>query len=229
MEIVSKQIPHIFRNRFLRDGDSFMMTTNSGGATGGSSGTFTPHYVWGQYEDGQSDIVGDFTSEANVSIGGDLRVDSSVDIYGNVEIGRNASIGGDLHCNSSANIKGRLSVGGNLITHTVLPSTPTAYNIGSDSSKFGSVYAVRNYVNYVYVSNDVSACDIYPKTTATYNLGSNSLKYLNFYGVNTNSVNVTASNVIVDSVLTAPVISQIQDKLTELENMILDVSARIGS
>ena len=229
MEIVSTQIPHIFRNRFLRDGDSFMMTTNSGGGSGGSSGTFSPHYVWGQYDDGQTDIVGDFTSEANVSIGGDLRVDSSVDIYGNVEIRRNASVGGDLYCNSSANIKGRLSVGGNLITHTVLPSTPTAYNIGSDSSKFGSIYAVRNYVNYVYVSNDVSACNIYPKTTATYNLGSNDLKYLNYYGVNVNSVNVTASNVIVDSVLTAPVISEIQDKLTELENMILDVSSRVGS
>ena len=205
MEIVSKQIPHIFRNRFLRDGDSFMMTTNSGSATGGSSGSFSPHYVWGQYDDGQTDIEGDFTTEANVSIGG------------------------DLYCNSSANIKGRLSVGGLLVTHNLEPSTPTAYNIGSDSSKYGSIHAVRNYVDYVYVANDTSAGNIYPKTTATYNLGSESLKYLNFYGVNTNSVNVTATNVVVDSVLTAPVISQIQDKLTELENMILDVSSRVGS
>lgn len=207
MEIVSKQIPHIFRNRFLRDGDSFMMTTNSGSATGGSSGSFSPHYVWGQYDDGQTDIEGDFTTEANVSIGGDLRVDSSVKIYGYVEIVRNASVGGDLRVNSSANINGRLSVGGLLLTHNLEPATPTAYNIGSDSSKYGSIHAVRNYVDYVYVTNDTSAGNIYPKATATYNLGSESLKYLNFYGVNTNCVNVTATNVIVDSVLTAPVIS----------------------
>ena len=93
MEIVSTQIPHIFRNRFLRDGDSFMMTTNSGGGSGGSSGTFAPHYVWGQYEDGQTDIVGDFVTSADASIGGNVQIDSSLKVSGNLRVANNASVG----------------------------------------------------------------------------------------------------------------------------------------
>lgn len=96
-------------------------------------------------------------------------------------------------------------------------------------SRYGSIYTVRNYVDYLNVTNDTSAGNIYPRTTATYNLGSEYLKYLNIYGVNTNSVNVTATNVSVGSTLSAPVISEIQAKLTELEDMILDVSSRVGS
>lgn len=204
MQIEVSQIPHRYRNRFLRDSGG-SVTVNNNSMSNSVSNSFYPVNIWGQYFDDTDDIKGDFTTEANVSIGG------------------------GLYCNSSANIKSRLSVGGLLKTHNLEPSTPTAYNIGSDSYKYGNIYAVRNYVDYVYVTNDTSAGNIYPKTTATYNLGSESLKYLNFYGVNTNSVNVTATNVSVGSTLTAPVICEIQDKLTELENMILDVSSRIAS
>ena len=204
MQIEVSQIPHRYRNRFLRDSGG-SVTVNNNGMSNSVSNSFYPVNIWGQYFDDTDDIKGDFTTEANVSIGG------------------------GLYCNSSANIKSRLSVGGLLKKHNLEPSTPTAYNIGSDSYKYGNIYAVRNYVDYVYVTNDTSAGNIYPKTTATYNLGSESLKYLNFYGVNTNSVNMTATNVSVGSTLTAPVISEIQDKLTELENMILDVSSRIAS
>jgi hypothetical protein len=206
MQIVVSQIPHRYRNRFLNNSGSVTVNKNSA-SNSAASNSFYPVNIWGQYFDDTDDIKGDFVSEANVSIGGKLYVNSSVNINDYVEIGHNASVGGDLYCNSSANINGRLSVGGLLLTHNMEPSTPTAYNIGSDSSRYGSIYAVRNYVNYVYVGNDISAGNIYPKTTATYNLGSASLKYLNFYGVNTNSVNVIATNVTVDSVLTAPVIS----------------------
>lgn len=157
MEIVSSQIPHQFRNRHLRHGDSFMMTS-SGGASGGASGSFYPHYIWGQYEDGQTDIVGDFVTEANVSIGGDLRVDSSVDIYGYVEVGRNVSIGGDLRVNSSVNINGRLSVTGNTSTANIYPRSNAAYSLGSSSYKYNYVYCVNsNSVNVTATNVTVSS------------------------------------------------------------------------
>lgn len=143
MEIVSKQIPHIFRNRFLRDGDSFMMTTNSGSATGGSSGSFSPHYVWGQYEDGQTDIVGDFVTSADVSIGGNVQIDSSLKVSGN------------LYVDSSVNVNGYLSVSGITTTHNLTPATATAY-IGSDSSKYRSIYSVNAYFTNVSVGGNSS-------------------------------------------------------------------------
>ena len=228
MQIVVSQIPHRYRNRFLNNSGSVTVNKTSA-SNSAASNSFYPVNIWGQYFDDTDDIKGDFVSESNVSIGGNLYVNSSVNINDYVEIEHNASVGGDFCCNSSVNVKGRLSVGGLLMTHNLEPSTPTAYNIGSDSSKYGSIYAVRNYVDYLNVTNDTSAGNIYPRTTATYNLGSESLKYQNIYGVNTNSVNVTATNVSVGSTLSAPVIIEIQAKLTELENMILDVSSRVGS
>lgn len=100
MEIISSQIPHIFRNRFMRDGTSYMMTNGSGGASGGSSGTFSPHYVWGQYDDGHTDIVGDFVTSADVSIGGNVQIDSSLKVSGNLSVTNNASVG-KLYVDSS--------------------------------------------------------------------------------------------------------------------------------
>ena len=144
MEIVSSQVPHKFRNRFMRDGNSFMMTSNSGGATGGSSGTFAPHYVWGQYEDGQTDIVGDFVTSADVSIGGNVFIDSSLKVSGN------------LYVDSSVNVNGYLSVSGITKTHNLTPATATAYDIGSDSSKYRSIYAVNAYFTNVSVGGNSS-------------------------------------------------------------------------
>ncbi len=138
MEIVSSQVPHKFRNRFMRDGNSLMMTSNSGGATGGSSGTFAPHYVWGQYEDGQSDIVGDFITSANASIGDNVQIDSSLIVGGNLRVTNNASVG-KMYVNSS------LFVGGQeiLVTKYVRTDVTTEQTIKSDlrlknSSNYGN-------------------------------------------------------------------------------------------
>lgn len=105
MDIISSQVPHKFRNRFMRDGTSYMMTNGSGGASGGSSGTFTPHYVWGQYDDGQTDIVGDFVTSADVSIGGNVQIDSSLKVSGNLSVTNNASVG-KLYVDTSLFIAG---------------------------------------------------------------------------------------------------------------------------
>lgn len=173
MEIVSTQIPHIFRNRFLRDGDSYMMTTNSGGGSGGSSGTFSPHYVWGQYEDGQTDIVGDFVTSADASIGGNVFIDSSLKVSGNLYVDssvsvnghlnvsglsslNNVSVGGNASLGGTLKVSGITTIGGALNTHNLTPATPTAYDIGSDSSKYGSVYAVNAYFTNVSVGGNAS-------------------------------------------------------------------------
>lgn len=138
MEIVSSQVPHKFRNRFMRDGNSFMMTSNSGGATGGSSGTFAPHYVWGQYEDGQSDIVGNFVTSADASIGGNVFIDSSLKVSGNLLVDNNASVG-KLYVDTS------LFVGGQEISVTkyVRTDVTTEQTVKSDlrlknSSNYGN-------------------------------------------------------------------------------------------
>lgn len=77
-----------------------MMTNGSGGASGGASGGFRPHYVWGQYDDGHTDIVGDFVTSADVSIGGNVQIDSSLKVSGNLSVTNNASVG-KLYVDSS--------------------------------------------------------------------------------------------------------------------------------
>ena len=118
MQIEVSQIPHRYRNRFLRD-NSGSVTVNKNSTSNSASNSFYPVNIWGQYFDDTDDIKGDFVSEANVSIGGKLYVNSSVNINDYVEIGHNASVGGYLYCNSSVNVNGRLSVGGLLMTHNL--------------------------------------------------------------------------------------------------------------
>ena len=146
MEIISSQVPHKFRNRFMRDGNSFMMTNESGGASGGASGGFRPHYVWGIYDDGQTDIVGDFVTSADASIGG------------NVSIGGNETVGGNLY------VDGGLTVEDDFETHSIYPQSDNSYYLGSSSLRWKHVYAKN--INVSDTLSGATITDIYDKLQA---------------------------------------------------------------
>ena len=69
MEITNSQVPHKYRNRFLRDsgGVTYVSGGNGSGSGGGGSYAFEPHYLWGQYFDDTQDINGDLTSTGTVT------------------------------------------------------------------------------------------------------------------------------------------------------------------
>lgn len=59
MQIEVSQIPHRFRNRFLRDNNGNVTYNNSGGSTTTTNtNTFNPVNIWGQYFDDTEDING---------------------------------------------------------------------------------------------------------------------------------------------------------------------------
>jgi len=49
MKIESQQIPHIYRNRFLRDGgaSTAVNISQSGSGSTTTTNTFNPVYIWG--------------------------------------------------------------------------------------------------------------------------------------------------------------------------------------
>ena len=177
-----------------------MMTTNSGGATGGSSGTFAPHYVWGQYEDGQTDIVGDFVTSADASIGGNVQIDSSLKVSGNLRVANNASVG-KLYVDTS------LFIAGNEISvsNYVRTDVTTEQTIKGNLRLKGS----GNYGNRL-LFGDGQYCYIHEDTD----------DHLLIHAAN---------GVNIDGTLSGTTITDIYDKLQELSDLIDDVSSRVGN
>lgn len=79
MQIEVSQIPHRYRNRFLRD-NSGSVTVNKNSASNSASNSFYPVNIWGQYFDDTEDIRGDLNNVGSVFAEGSLNVggDSSL-------------------------------------------------------------------------------------------------------------------------------------------------------
>lgn len=65
MQIEVSQIPHRYRNRFLRD-NSGSVTVNKNSTSNSASNSFYPVNIWGQYFDDTEDINGDFNTRGSV-------------------------------------------------------------------------------------------------------------------------------------------------------------------
>ena len=83
MKIESSQIPHIYRNRFLRDGaaSSAVNISQSGSGSTTTTNTFNPVYIWGQYFDDTEDINGDFTTNGSITADGSLSVNGDSSLH----------------------------------------------------------------------------------------------------------------------------------------------------
>ena len=67
MKIESQQIPHIYRNRFLRDGgESTVNISQSSAGTSTTTTAFKPVNLWGRYFDDSEDITGDLENVGSV-------------------------------------------------------------------------------------------------------------------------------------------------------------------
>lgn len=82
MKIESQQIPHIYRNRFLRDGAaSSAVNISQSGSGGGSNVTTTPFLpvnLWGNYFDDTEDINGDLSGVGSITADGSIFTSSDV-------------------------------------------------------------------------------------------------------------------------------------------------------
>ena len=81
MKIESSQIPHIYRNRFLRDSGNATIASNSKSSNMSAGGSFTPIYIWGQYVDDTEDINGDFTTNGSITADGSLSVNGDSSLH----------------------------------------------------------------------------------------------------------------------------------------------------
>lgn len=82
--ITITEIPHIFRNKYLKNtGNSF--TSSGGGDTTIAGNTFNPVYLWGQYFDDTENIDGDLTANGTVTA---LNLKgTNLDVNGTTKIG----------------------------------------------------------------------------------------------------------------------------------------------
>ena len=81
MEIINSQIPHKYRNRFLRDSGGGGNVSLIGGSSAGSRtirSEFEPHNLWGQYFDDTQDIDGDLTGVGDITATGDITTTGDV-------------------------------------------------------------------------------------------------------------------------------------------------------
>lgn len=82
MKIESQQIPHIYRNRFLRDGAaSTAVNISQSGSGGGSNVTTTPFLpvnLWGNYFDDTEDISGNLSGVGSITADGSISTSSDV-------------------------------------------------------------------------------------------------------------------------------------------------------
>ncbi len=90
MEIEVSQIPHRFRNRFLRDGNGGNVTYNkSGNTTTASGNSFNPVNIWGQYFDDSEDVNGSMEVQGDITATGTVsapEVDTSLLVATNAQI-----------------------------------------------------------------------------------------------------------------------------------------------
>ena len=71
MQIEVSQIPHRFRNRFLRDNNGGNVTYNSGSTINNSTtNSFNPVNIWGQYFDDSEDINGSMEVQGDITATG---------------------------------------------------------------------------------------------------------------------------------------------------------------
>ena len=182
----------------MRDGTSYMMTNGSGGASGGASGGFRPHYVWGQYDDGQTDIVGDFTTEADASIGGNVQIDSSLKVSGNLSVTNNASVG-KLYVDTSLFIDGNEISVSNYVRTDVTAEQTIKGNLRLKGSGYYGNRLLFGDGTYCYISEDTDDHFL-----------------------------VHARNgVKIDGSLSGTTINDLYDKLQALSDLIQDVSSRV--
>lgn len=80
MQIETNTIPHIFRNRFLRESGVNSTTVSNSHTTSTTGGSFAPVNIWGQYFDDTEDIKGDLYDVGSIYADGSLNVggDSSL-------------------------------------------------------------------------------------------------------------------------------------------------------
>lgn len=119
MDIEISQIPHRYRNRFLRDNNGSVTTINrtSNGVNGGNNYTFNPVKLWGQYFDDTEDIKGDLE---NV---GAIYADSS--IY--------------AHYVDTSTLK----VSGLTTARDLVPEANNQYLLGYQNKKWATIWANR--------------------------------------------------------------------------------------
>ncbi len=66
MQIEVSQIPHRYRNRFLRDYSGSVTVNKNSTSNSAASNSFYPVNIWGQYFDDTEDINGDFNTHGSV-------------------------------------------------------------------------------------------------------------------------------------------------------------------
>ena len=80
MQIEVSQIPHRYRNRFLRDNNG-SVTVNKSTSKSNNAASFQPVNIWGQYFDDTEDISGDLNNVGSIFADGNLNVDGDSSLH----------------------------------------------------------------------------------------------------------------------------------------------------
>lgn len=102
MEIINSQVPHKYRNRFLRDSGGGGNVSLIGGSSAGSRtirSEFEPHNLWGQYFDDTQDIDGDLSGVGDITATGDITTEGDISAN-NIAATGNISATGNVTANN---------------------------------------------------------------------------------------------------------------------------------
>ena len=138
MEIINSQVPHRYRNRFLRDGGgsiSIIGDGSSSSADGSSTtNTFEPHYLWGQYFDDTADIYGDMTGVGDITATGDITTQGDVSATNVSASGITATTANITTVNSTT-----VNNSGTVATANLTATTGTINTIGATTANLTAV------------------------------------------------------------------------------------------
>lgn len=182
-KIITKEIPHIYRNRFLRDNGGSAIISNSG--SGGGNTTvypFEPHYLWGQYFDDTQDISGDLSNVGNISASG--VVTASAATFADFV---------NAHSISGASISGS-----NAIITNLSASTATTNTISGDNATFNTVSGTSISGNDGVFTNSIKSPSISgTNATIANKLTTNQLEAVSGYIQTLLSEDITVDNLTV--------------------------------
>lgn len=141
MEIINSQVPHKYRNRFLRDSGGGNVAI-IGGNTAGGANAFEPHNLWGQYFDDTKDIDGDMSGVGNITATGDITTDGDV----------TATTANVTTVNSTT-----VNNTGTITTGNLSATTGTINTIGADTANLTTVNSTTvNSTNINGTNGDIS-------------------------------------------------------------------------
>ena len=138
--ISSEQIPHKYRNRFLRDSGAGSVGGTSNTSTASNTAPFEPHYLWGQYFDDTKDIVGDLIGVGSINASGRVSADT---IVSNIISGGDISASTAMLSSGIASPFGSIGIvsGTTLIYHDADLTTMTAQTLNAHDGSISSLSA----------------------------------------------------------------------------------------